>query len=146
MIDSITSAYNKNFPDFIYFVTFYNIFNEFLEDVSEDVLPNESTGFKESKILGMPYNFQKAAALAIINKLEKYNGCILADKITHSINEGNKKPITFTAFADTDGYFYDNVSRYVKDKYGLNTATVSGFVEGRMTCPKLRADLNTILT
>ena len=74
VIDSITAAYNENSPDFIYFVTLYNIFNEFLEDVSEDVLPNEATGFKESKIWGMLYNFQKDAALAIINKLEKFNG------------------------------------------------------------------------
>lgn len=81
VIDSITAAYNENSPDFIYFVTLYNIFNEFLEDVSEDVLPNEATGFKSSKIWGMLYNFQKDAALAIINKLEKYNGCILADSV-----------------------------------------------------------------
>ncbi|MGF7002567.1 SNF2 family DNA or RNA helicase [Lachnospiraceae bacterium PFB1-21] len=81
VIENITAAYNENSPDFIYFVTLYNIFNEFLEDISEDVLPNEATGFKESKIWNMLYNFQKDAALAIINKLEKYNGCILADSV-----------------------------------------------------------------
>lgn len=81
VIDSITTVYNENTPDYIYFVTLYNIFNEFLEDVSEDVLPNEATGFKDSKIWNMLYNFQKDAALAIINKLEKYNGCILADSV-----------------------------------------------------------------
>lgn len=81
VIESITAAYNENSPDFIYFVTLYNIFNEFLEDVSEDILPNEATGFKNSKIWSMLYNFQKDAALAIINKLEKYNGCILADSV-----------------------------------------------------------------
>ena len=81
VIENITTAYNENSPDFIYFVTLYNIFNEFLEDISEDYLPNEATGFKESKIWGMLYNFQKDAALAIINKLEKYNGCILADSV-----------------------------------------------------------------
>jgi len=81
VIDNITTAYNENSPDFIYFVTLYNIFNEFLEDISEDVLPNEATGFKDSKIWNMLYNFQKDAALAIINKLEKYNGCILADSV-----------------------------------------------------------------
>ncbi|WP_418816820.1 helicase-related protein [Pseudoruminococcus massiliensis] len=81
VVESITAAYNENSPDFIYFVTLYNIFNEFLEDVSEDVLPNEATGFKNSKIWNMLYNFQKDAALAIINKLEKFNGCILADSV-----------------------------------------------------------------
>lgn len=81
VIENITAAYNENSPDFIYFVTLYNIFNEFLEDISEDVLPNEATGFKESKIWNILYNFQKDAALAIINKLEKFNGCILADSV-----------------------------------------------------------------
>lgn len=81
VIENITTAYNENSPDFIYFVTLYNIFNEFLEDISEDVLPNEATGFKNSKIWNMLYNFQKDATLAIINKLEKYNGCILADSV-----------------------------------------------------------------
>lgn len=81
VVDSIATVYNENSPDYIYFVTLYNIFNEFLEDLSEDDLPNEATGFKESKIWGMLYNFQKDAALAIINKLEKYNGCILADSV-----------------------------------------------------------------
>ena len=81
VVESVTAAYNENSPDFIYFFTLYNIFSEFLEDISEDVLPNEATGFKNSKIWNMLYNFQKDAALAIINKLEKYNGCILADSV-----------------------------------------------------------------
>ncbi|KDN11153.1 helicase-related protein [Gilliamella sp. Imp1-1] len=81
VIDNIASAYNENSPEFIYFVILYNIFNEFLEDISEDVLPNEATGFKNSKIWNMLFNYQKDAALAIINKLEKYNGCILADSV-----------------------------------------------------------------
>lgn len=91
VIENITSAYNENAPEFIYFVTLYNIFNEFLEDISEDVLPNEGTGFKNSVIWNKLYNFQKDAARAIINKLEKYNGCILAD----SVGLGK----TFTALA-----------------------------------------------
>lgn len=81
VLNSISSAYSENSPDFIYFVTLYNIFNEFLDDISDDVLPNEATGFKSSVIWNKLYNFQKDAALAIINKLEKYNGCILADSV-----------------------------------------------------------------
>ena len=81
IIDNITSAYNENSPEFIYFMLLYNVFSEFLDDLSEDVLPNEATGFKQSKIWSMLYDFQKDAVLAIINKLEKYNGCILADSV-----------------------------------------------------------------
>ena len=91
VLESISTAYRENSPEFIYFFTLYNIFSEFLDDISEDVLPNEATGFKNSKIWNMLYNFQKDAALAIINKLEKFNGCILAD----SVGLGK----TFTALA-----------------------------------------------
>lgn len=103
VIENITAAYQENSPDFIYFITLYNIFNEFLEDISEDVLPNEATGFKDSKIWGMLYNFQKDAALAIINKLEKFNGCILAD----SVGLGK----TFTALAVVK--YYENRNKSV---------------------------------
>ena len=81
VIDTITSVYEENSPEFIYNVTLYNIFHEFLEDISEDVLPNEATGFKQSHIWNKLYNFQQDAVLAIINKLEKFNGCILADSV-----------------------------------------------------------------
>jgi len=81
VIDSISNAYKENAPEFLYFVALYNIFNEFLEDISEDELPKEATGFKNSSIWDKLYNFQRDAALAVINKLEKYNGCILADSV-----------------------------------------------------------------
>jgi SNF2 family DNA or RNA helicase len=103
VIDSITAAYNENPADFLYFFTLYNIFNEFLEDISEDILPNEATGFKESKIWSMLYDFQKDAALAVISKLEKYNGCILAD----SVGLGK----TFSALAVIK--YYENRNRLV---------------------------------
>ena len=81
IVENISTAYAENSPEFIYFMTLYHVFSEFLDDISEDVLPNEATGFKESKIWNLLYDFQKDAALAIINKLEKYNGCILADSV-----------------------------------------------------------------
>lgn len=91
IIDNIATVYQENSPEFVYFITLYNIFKDFLDDVSDDELPNEKTGFKDSKVWGMLYKFQKDAALSIINKLEKYNGCILAD----SVGLGK----TFTALA-----------------------------------------------
>ena len=81
VIENISTAYNENSPESIYFMMLYHVFSEFLEDISEDVLPNEATGFKQSKIWEMLYDFQRDAVMAIINKLEKYNGCILADSV-----------------------------------------------------------------
>lgn len=103
VIENISSAYNENSPEFIYFMTLYHVFSEFLDDISGDVLPNEATGFKQSKIWNMLYDFQKDAVLAIINKLEKYNGCILAD----SVGLGK----TFTALAVVK--YYENRNKSV---------------------------------
>ena len=103
VLDNISHAYNENSPEFIYFMTLYHVFSEFLEDISEDVLPNEATGFKQSKIWSMLYDFQRDAVLAIINKLEKFNGCILAD----SVGLGK----TFTALAVIK--YYENRNKTV---------------------------------
>ena len=81
VVDFISNLYKENSPEFIYYVTLYNIFNEFLEDISEDEIANERTGFKESAIWNNMYDFQKDAVLGIINKLERHNGCILADSV-----------------------------------------------------------------
>ena len=103
IISNISTAYNENSPEFIYFMTLYHVFSEFLNDISEDVLPNEATGFKQSKIWSMLYDFQRDAVLAIINKLEQYNGCILAD----SVGLGK----TFTALAVIK--YYENRNKSV---------------------------------
>jgi len=79
--DYIANLYKENAPEFIYYVTLYNIFDEFLEDISEDELANEKTWFKDSVIWNTLYDFQKDAVLWIINKLERYNWCILADSV-----------------------------------------------------------------
>ena len=92
IVDYISSAYVENAPEFIYFVTLYNIFSEFLDDImSEDFMPNEGTGYKNSLIWQKLYHFQRDGAVGVIQKLEKYNGCILAD----SVGLGK----TFTALA-----------------------------------------------
>ena len=81
VIEYISAVYQENPAELIYFMTLNTIFSEFLDDISEDSLPNEATGFKSSQIWNKLYSFQKDAALAIINKLEQYNGCILADSV-----------------------------------------------------------------
>ena len=136
VLDNITNAYKENAPEFIYFVTLYNIFNEFLEDISEDVLPNEATGFKSSVIWNKLYNFQRDAALAIINKLEKYNGCILAD----SVGLGK----TFTALSVIKYYENRNKSVLVlcPKKLHQNWVTYrSNYVNNPLVADRLRYDI-----
>ena len=136
VIENISSAYNENSPEFIYFMTLHHVFSEFLDDISEDVLPNEATGFKESKIWNLLYDFQRDAVLAIINKLEKYNGCILAD----SVGLGK----TFTALAVVKYYENRNKSILVlcPKKLAENWNTYKGnYVNNPIVADRLRYDV-----
>lgn len=136
VLDNITNVYKENAPDFLYFVTLYNIFREFLDDLSEDVLPNEATGFKESQIWNKLYNFQKDACLAIINKLEKYNGCILAD----SVGLGK----TFTALSVIKYYENRNKSVLVLCPKKLNDNWItykSNYLNNPIAKDRLRYDV-----
>ncbi|MCR3956233.1 MAG: helicase-related protein, partial [Gudongella sp.] len=87
----LRSSYEENTPEFIYFITLYNIFYNYLGELTEENIAKAKTGFKDTIIWNKLYKFQKDGALGIIDKLEKYNGCILAD----SVGLGK----TFTALA-----------------------------------------------
>jgi ERCC4-related helicase len=100
--EQIASVYQENSPESIYFLMLYNIFNEFLDEIDEDVLPNDRTGYQDTLIWNKLFNYQKDAATGIINKLETYSGCILAD----SVGLGK----TFTALAVVKYYELRNKS------------------------------------
>ncbi|STO54222.1 superfamily II DNA/RNA helicase, SNF2 family, ATP-dependent [Canicola haemoglobinophilus] len=87
----IENVYKENAPEYLYFLIIYQIFSTFLEDINADVLPNDRTGYKDTLIWNKLFDYQKDAVNGIINKLETYNGCILAD----SVGLGK----TFTALA-----------------------------------------------
>lgn len=136
ILEYIETVYKENSPDYIYFITLYNIFSEFLNDISEDVLPNEATGFKSSVIWSKLYNFQRDAALAIINKLEKYNGCILAD----SVGLGK----TFTALSVIKYYENRNKSVLVLCPKKLNDNWItfrSNYKNNPIAADRLRYDI-----
>lgn len=136
VIEDITAAYNENSPEFIYFIAIYNIFSEFLEDINDDILPKEATGFKETQIWKKLYDFQQDAVLAIINKLENYNGCILAD----SVGLGK----TFTALAVIKYYELRNRNVLVlcPKKLGDNWLTFKeNYLNNPIASDRLRYDV-----
>lgn len=100
--EHIESIYQENSPERVYFLMLYNIFGDFLSDIDEDVLPNDRTGYQDTLVWNKLFNYQKDAAVGIINKLETYNGCILAD----SVGLGK----TFTALAVVKYYELRNRS------------------------------------
>ena len=136
VLEYMETVYNENAPEYIYFITLYHIFNEFLEDISEDVLPNENVGFKKSVIWQKLFNFQRDAALACINKLEKYHGCILAD----SVGLGK----TFTALAVIKYYELRNKSVLVLCPKKLNDNWISyksNYINNPIAADRLNYDV-----
>jgi len=91
VLQQMRILYKENTPEFIYFVTLYNIFYDYLDELTEDSIVKSRTGFKETQIWNKLYKFQKDATIGTIDKIEKYNGCIIAD----SVGLGK----TFTALA-----------------------------------------------
>lgn len=91
VLDHIEAVYQENPAERVYFMILFNLFSDFLSEIDEDVLPKDRTGYQESLVWRKLFNFQRDAAVGIINKLETYNGCILAD----SVGLGK----TFTALA-----------------------------------------------
>lgn len=81
VIENIEQMYRENPPELVYYAALYRIFHEFLDDVSVDDLPKEGTGFRDTVIWSLLYDFQKDAVLALINKLQTYGGAILADSV-----------------------------------------------------------------
>lgn len=71
---------------------------------------------------------------------------LIREKAENPINPGNRKMIIFTAFSDTADYLYEHVSKYALKEFGLHSAEITGVVDGKTTVPRLRCDLNTVLT
>lgn len=70
-----------NSPEFIYFLTLFNVFHDLLEDIDEENIIKTKTGFKDTIVWNKLYKFQRDGVIGAIDKLEKFNGCIIADSV-----------------------------------------------------------------
>ncbi|MDI9387214.1 MAG: helicase-related protein [Spirochaetota bacterium] len=91
VLNQMQMLYKENTPEFIYFLSLYNVFRDYLDELTEDRIIKSKTGFKDTLIWNKLYKFQKDGVMGAIDKIEKYNGCIIAD----SVGLGK----TFTALA-----------------------------------------------
>lgn len=66
---------------FIYFVTLYNLFKDYLEEFDEEKIIKSKTGFKNTLVWNKLYKFQRDGVIGAIDKLETHNGCIIADSV-----------------------------------------------------------------
>ncbi|WP_242318409.1 helicase-related protein [Bacillus cereus group sp. BfR-BA-01314] len=81
VLSQLSLIYKENSPEWLYFVTLYNIFSDQLDGIAEENIIKEGTKFKDTVIWNKLYPFQRDGVVGIIDKIEKYNGCILADSV-----------------------------------------------------------------
>ena len=81
LLHDLEMLYQDQPPEFIYFLTLYNIFKDFIGELDEEKIIRTKTGFKDTIIWNKLYNFQRDGVLGAIDKLEKHNGCIIADSV-----------------------------------------------------------------
>lgn len=81
VLEKIEELYENKAPEFLYFLTLYNIFKDFIGELDEENIIKVKTGFKDTLVWNKLYNFQKDGVLGTIDKLERHNGCIIADSV-----------------------------------------------------------------
>ena len=81
LLQNLEAIYEDKAPQFLYFMTLYNIFKSFIGDLDEEKIIKTKTGFKDTMVWNQLYNFQRDGVLGAIDKLERYNGCIIADSV-----------------------------------------------------------------
>ena len=81
LLDRLDFIAEDQSANFVYFLTIYNIFKDFIEDIDEEHIIKSKTGFKDTVVWNKLYKFQKDGVLGAIDKLEKHNGCIIADSV-----------------------------------------------------------------
>ncbi|GJQ64527.1 MAG: helicase [Melioribacteraceae bacterium] len=77
----LEKAYLENEPEFIYYKTLYHIFENYLGKQEAETDITARTGFFETEIWNMLYDFQKDGVKGAIKKIQNHNGCILADSV-----------------------------------------------------------------
>ncbi len=81
VLSYLEKLYTDNSPEWIYFKTLYHIFHQYLlENIKEDDIERR-IGLYDTKIWQELFDFQRSGVKGIINKINTYNGCILADSV-----------------------------------------------------------------
>ena len=81
LLDQLGTIFADKPPELVYFLVLYNIFSQYLDELEEEKIIKTRTGVKDTLVWGKLYRFQHDGVLGAIDKIEKYNGCIIADSV-----------------------------------------------------------------
>lgn len=77
----LEQLYQNHSPEFIYYKTLFHIFEQYLDDQARADLLSEKSQIVDTDIWNYLFEFQKDGVKGAINKILKYNGCIIADSV-----------------------------------------------------------------
>ena len=81
VLDQLETIHSYKSPELLYFLTLHNVFSAYLGELDEDSIIKPQTGIKDTVIWEKLYRFQRDGVIGAIDKIEKYNGCIIADSV-----------------------------------------------------------------
>ncbi|MFC2099453.1 helicase-related protein [Candidatus Bipolaricaulota bacterium] len=81
LLGQLSEIYSDKAPELIYYLTLYNVFRDSLGTLEEDQIIKPRTGIKDTLVWNKLYRFQRDGVLGAIDKIEKHNGCIIADSV-----------------------------------------------------------------
>lgn len=81
LLEQLDEMLSAKSPALIYYLTLYNIFRDFIGELEEDKIIKTGTGIKGTMVWSKLYRFQRDGVLGAIDKIERYNGCIIADSV-----------------------------------------------------------------
>ena len=80
LLNSLAYVYKEHSPEFAYYFTLNELYGNKIDE-SVQRFERDNSGFKDSIIWNMLFDFQKEAVRYAIEKINKYNGCIIADSV-----------------------------------------------------------------
>ena len=81
VLAALARIQREHSPELIYFKTLYELFRKELAEREATQQRMQTVGFDQTKIWKTLYGFQRDGVNALLTKLDKHNGCILADGV-----------------------------------------------------------------
>lgn len=80
-LDAARFLFRDNAPESVYLRILISLFKDFVEESGEATEARGRTGFYDTAVWKKLYKFQRDGVLGAIEKLERHNGCIVADSV-----------------------------------------------------------------
>jgi len=81
MLMELQQIYTLKSAQIIYFAMLYALFQSSLDQLDEEQIVKSKTGIQDTLVWQKLYRFQRDGVLGAIDKIERYNGCIIADSV-----------------------------------------------------------------